>query len=59
MAELPTRWIGVWERFNIGVYMVWVVVGITLWRVPESAGLAIAGPRSEVRAESGALVDQA
>jgi hypothetical protein len=25
-ANLPTPWIGVWERINIGVYDLWVVV---------------------------------
>jgi hypothetical protein len=25
-ANSPTPWIGVWERINIGVYLVWVVV---------------------------------
>jgi len=25
-ANLPTPWIGVWERINIGVYLLWVVV---------------------------------
>ncbi|HEV8286443.1 MAG TPA: hypothetical protein VGQ09_19175 [Chitinophagaceae bacterium] len=25
-ANLPTPWIGVWERINIGVYMIWVMV---------------------------------
>ena len=25
-ANLPTPWIGVWERINIGVWLVWVVV---------------------------------
>ena len=25
-ADEPTPWIGVWERINIGVYMLWVVV---------------------------------
>jgi hypothetical protein len=25
-ANLPTPWVGVWERINIGVYLVWVVV---------------------------------
>jgi len=24
--NLPTPWIGVWERINIGVYMLWVAV---------------------------------
>jgi hypothetical protein len=25
-ANLPTPWIGVWERINIGIYLIWVVV---------------------------------
>jgi hypothetical protein len=25
-ANLPTPWIGVWERINIGVFLIWVVV---------------------------------
>jgi hypothetical protein len=25
-ADLATPWLGVWERINIGVYMIWVVV---------------------------------
>ncbi|MBA4056577.1 MAG: hypothetical protein C0490_17815 [Marivirga sp.] len=25
-ANLPTPWIGVWERINIGAFMLWVVV---------------------------------
>ncbi|MCU7549369.1 DUF998 domain-containing protein [Chitinophagaceae bacterium LB-8] len=25
-ANLPTPWIGVWERINVGVFMLWVVV---------------------------------
>lgn len=25
-ANLPTPWLGVWERINIGVYMLWVAV---------------------------------
>ncbi|HZA98643.1 MAG TPA: DUF998 domain-containing protein, partial [Gemmatimonadales bacterium] len=32
-ANLPTPWIGIWERVNIGVWLVWVVVlAITLLR---------------------------
>jgi hypothetical protein len=32
-ANLPTPWIGVWERINIGAYLVWVVVlAVTLRR---------------------------
>ena len=26
VANLPTPWIGVWERINIGAYMLWVIV---------------------------------
>lgn len=34
-ANLPTPWIGVWERLSIGVYLVWVVVlAAALLRVP-------------------------
>jgi uncharacterized membrane protein len=25
-ANLPTPWVGVWERINIGVFLLWVVV---------------------------------
>ena len=32
-ANLPTPWIGVWERINIGAFLIWVVVlAITLLR---------------------------
>jgi hypothetical protein len=32
-ANLPTPWIGVWERINIGVFMLWVVVlAVTILR---------------------------
>lgn len=32
-ANLPTPWIGVWERINIGVFLLWVVVlAITVLR---------------------------
>lgn len=34
-ANLPTPWIGVWERISIGAYVVWVVaLAATLLRVP-------------------------
>jgi len=33
-ANLPTPWIGIWERLSIGVYMVWVVaLAVALLRV--------------------------
>jgi hypothetical protein len=25
-ANLPTPWVGVWERINIGAFLLWVVV---------------------------------
>jgi hypothetical protein len=32
-ADLPTPWVGVWERVNIGAYLVWLVVlAVTLLR---------------------------
>ena len=32
-ANLPTPWIGVWERINIGVYLLWLaVLAIALWQ---------------------------
>ncbi len=32
-ANLPTPWIGVWERINIAVFLLWVVVlAAMLWR---------------------------
>jgi hypothetical protein len=32
-ANLPTPWIGLWERINISVFLVWVVVlAVLLWR---------------------------
>jgi hypothetical protein len=37
-ANLPTPWIGVWERINVGVFLLWVVVLATaLLREPEVA----------------------
>jgi hypothetical protein len=33
-ANLPTPWIGIWERLSIGVYLVWVVtLAVALLRV--------------------------
>jgi len=37
-ANLPTPWIGVWERINLGVFLLWVVVlATTLLRVKDAA----------------------
>jgi len=33
-ANLPTPWIGVWERINLGVFLLWIVVlATTLLRI--------------------------
>ena len=38
-ANLPTPWIGVWERINIGVFLLWVVMlAVALWRLPAASG---------------------
>ncbi len=43
-ANLPTPWAGVWERINIGVFLLWVVIlAMTLLRVQDSA--AVTGRR--------------
>jgi hypothetical protein len=35
-ADLPTPWVGVWERINIGVFLLWVIVlAIMLLRQPD------------------------
>ena len=32
-ADLPTPWIGLWERINISVFLLWVVsLAVALWR---------------------------
>lgn len=37
-SNLPTPWVGVWERINIGAFLVWIVVlATTLWRGPVPA----------------------
>jgi hypothetical protein len=41
-ANLPTPWMGLWERINISVFLLWVVVLATLLlrsRPPVSKGL--------------------
>ncbi|HKH90845.1 MAG TPA: DUF998 domain-containing protein [Gemmatimonadaceae bacterium] len=38
-ANLPTPWVGVWERINIGAFLLWiVVVAVTLLRRTPSLG---------------------
>jgi hypothetical protein len=49
-ANLPTPWIGVWERINVGVFLIWVIVlAAALLRAPQAATqlVVVAGsPRS-------------
>ena len=34
-TNLPTPWLGLWERINIGVFLLWVAaLAIALWRLP-------------------------
>ena len=33
--NLPTPWLGLWERINVGVFLLWVAaLAITVWRIP-------------------------
>ena len=42
-ADLPTPWVGVWERISIAAFMAWIaVLAIALLRTPR--GAAAAGP---------------
>ncbi len=46
-AGLPTPWIGLWERINIGVFLLWVVVlATTLLRTPTSLDSRASARRS-------------
>ena len=44
-ANLPTPWVGVWERINIGVFLLWVVV----------VAIALLPLRRQVHLEAAAL----
>jgi Protein of unknown function (DUF998) len=49
-ANLPTPWVGVWERINIGVFLLWVVALATaLLRAPVEQPHDGLGGRSEPR----------
>ena len=57
-ANLPTPWIGIWERINVGVFLLWVaVLAIVLLREERSAeighGHAPAAPRVEGQVSRG------
>jgi hypothetical protein len=45
--NLPTPWIGLWERINISVFLLWVVVlAARVWRTRTAKGQ---GPQTEAR----------
>jgi hypothetical protein len=48
-ANLPTPWIGVWERINIGVFLLWVVV-IAAELMPSREAASIASRRETLAA---------
>ncbi len=51
-ANLPTPWLGVWERINIGVFLLWVVVlAIMLLRTGDR--VATSRPRSVFKTPAG------
>jgi CubicO group peptidase (beta-lactamase class C family) len=57
-ANLPTPWIGIWERINVGVFLLWVaVLAIVLLREERSAaigrGHAPAAPRVDGQVSRG------
>jgi hypothetical protein len=44
-ADLPTPWIGLWERINISVFLLWVVVlASVLWRTVRTQGRGMSRP---------------
>jgi len=46
-ANLPTPWAGVWERINIGVFLLWVVVlAVLLLRAPAERASPVYSDRS-------------
>lgn len=41
-VNLPTPWIGVWERINLGMFLLWVIVlAGALWRVGDPATVPV------------------
>ena len=59
-SNLSTPWIGIWERLNVGVFLLWVVVlAIHLWPARDTAltsarsGQVAAPPRLEGRVNPG------
>jgi hypothetical protein len=63
-ANLPTPWIGVWERINVGVFLLWVVVlaCVSFQRLERAAAIARRsaphGSSTAVVGASNTIVDQ-
>jgi hypothetical protein len=50
--NLPTPWIGIWERVNIGVFLLWIVVlAVALWDVRDIAAWSGLPQRSAFTSE--------
>jgi hypothetical protein len=46
-ADLPTPWVGVWERISIATFMAWIaVLAMALLRAPRRAAMAARPPTS-------------
>jgi cytochrome bd-type quinol oxidase subunit 2 len=44
-ANQPTPWIGLWERINISVFLLWVaMLSVVLWRTGRARYRAARGP---------------
>jgi len=55
-ANLATPLVGVWERINIGVFLVWIVVlAFTLWRDRESPPFTLPGTGARTTHSEGAV----
>jgi len=51
-ANTPTPWIGVWERINLGIFLLWIVsLAAVLWRKVETVTSGIGIPEPSVSAK--------
>ncbi len=49
-ANLPTPWAGVWERINIGVFLLWIIVlAIVLLQRERNAGLLVTTTNKRIK----------
>lgn len=56
--DIPTPWIGVWERINIGVFLLWVVaLAMTVLSTRESSSSVRRGARDDSTASAGMAAD--